>query len=62
MKIIDILPLIHKNTKIKIFVDDSETGVVYISPLSSALRNKYLFEIDSISLNNNTLVLKVLSK
>lgn len=62
MKIIDILPLVHKNTKIKVFVDDSEIGILYISPLSSALRSKYYFEINSICLSNNTLILKVISK
>ncbi len=62
MKIIDILPIIHKNTKIKVFSDDNEIGTLYISPLSSALKNKYYFDINTIEIKNNILVLKTSSK
>ena len=55
MKLIDILPIIDKHTKIKLFIDDKKTGIPYISPLSSALKQKYNFQILDVSVRNNML-------
>ena len=61
MKIIDILPIININTKIQIFVDDNSFGVFY-KPISAALKTKYYLNIDTISVNNNILIIKAILK
>ena len=55
VKIIDIIPLLDKNTRINVFDDDCEKGVLYITPFSVALSRKYNLEIGSITIRNNIL-------
>lgn len=56
MKLYDILFNIDIHTKIKVFVDDTKIGILYISPLSSALYKKRYLNINNIYVSNNILV------
>ena len=55
MRVIDILATVDKTIRIKVYTNEHEIGILYTSPLSHALRNKYELEIEKTFVKNNTL-------
>lgn len=61
MNLIDLLGIIEPNIKIKLFIDDKKNSILYSSPISSALIEKYYYNIIKIYTQNNKLILKISS-
>lgn len=61
MNLIDLLGIIEANIKIKLFIDDKKNSILYSSPISSALIEKYYYNIIKIYTQNNKLILKISS-
>lgn len=55
MKIIDILQKLDERTKIKVYTNGDEIGVLHLSPYRSSLMKKYDYEIEKMLIRNNIL-------
>ena len=62
MRVIDVLINLDKNTRIKVYTPEHEMGILYTSPLSAAIRNKYELEIKKMIVRNNILHIYTVSE